>query len=128
MKKLIKWLLVIVVLVGLFLGIYKVFINVDKTSTIYTREFKLKKYDVARISDEVTVKLMSVKDDRCEQIECTKSNEQYATILIYNSNELRFLTLSTVSNTTETIERMDNLIVELINISDDGIVTLKLDH
>ena len=65
MKK-IRRILVGVIILGLLgFGIYKFFIDVEKYNTTYDKYFTLEEMDYAVVEDDVIVKLINIKDDRC---------------------------------------------------------------
>lgn len=130
LRKIKKWVILVVIISLLLFGVYKVFIKCNHINTLIDHEFTLEKMDYATIADEdknLTVKLMGITDERCGEGDCTKNNELVAKIVVLNSNHLSYIKLGDISNKIEKIEKNKmKYNIELINISEDGKVTLKV--
>ena len=63
MKKIIN-IVVTLAIIGLIgFGIYKLFIDGERLNSFFDREVTLEVWDQVSVSDEVTIKLIKVKDD-----------------------------------------------------------------
>ena len=88
MKKIIN-IIVTLVIIGLIgFGIYKLFIDGEKLNSFYDREVTLNIWDQVNIADSVTVKLISIKDDRCLEDTCEREGQFLARFLVFNSKKV----------------------------------------
>ena len=121
MKK-IRRILVGVIILGLLgFGIYKFFIDVEKYNTTYDKYFTLEEMDYAVVDDEVIVKLINIKDDRCLDVSCDREGQFKVKLLLINQHKFTLVDLGTLEPTLVELDKISlEYTLELIRINDDG--------
>ena len=121
MKK-IRRILVGVIILGLLgFGIYKFFIDVEKYNTTYDKYFTLEEMDYAVVDDEVIVKLINIKDDRCLDVSCDREGQFNVKLLLINQHKFTFVDLGTLEPTLVELDKISlEYTLELIRVNDDG--------
>ncbi len=121
MKK-IRRILVGVIILGLLgFGIYKFFIDVEKYNTTYDKYFTLEEMDYAVVDDEVIVKLINIKDDRCLDVSCDREGQFIVKLLLINQHKFTFVDLGTLEPTLVELDKISlEYTLELIRVNDDG--------
>lgn len=113
MKKF-MWIISWVVVLGLLgFGIYKFFIDCDKIETEYDRYFTLGEMDYAVANEDVTVKLLDLKND--------KDTGQYLVrLLVYNDAKIAYVELGSIDPTIVMTDKISlEYTISLIRIEDD---------
>lgn len=130
MKKIINIIVILIFLGALGFGIYKLFIDGEKLNGFYNREVTLNIWDQVNIADAVTVKLISIKDDRCLDEACEREGQFLAKFLVFNSKKAAYIELGELEPTELTIDKLSlEYKIELIDISDDGLsATIKVNE
>ena len=80
MKKAIRIITGLVIVGLLIFGIYKVFIDCERTNTFYDKYFTLDEMDYAVLEDELIVKLLDIKDNRCLDADCDREGQYLGTL------------------------------------------------
>ena len=121
MKK-IRRILVGVIILGLLgFGIYKFFIDVEKYNTTYDKYFTLEEMDYAVVEDDVIVKLINIKDDRCLDVSCDREGQFIVKLLLINQHKFTFVDLGTLEPTLVELDKISlEYTLELIRVNDDG--------
>ena len=130
MKKIINVIIVLIILGALGFGIYKLFIDGEKLNSFYDREVTLNIWDQVNIADSVTVKLISIKDDRCLEDTCEREGQFLARFLVFNSKKVAYIELGELEPQSLTIDKLSlEYNIELVDVSDDGLsATIKVNE
>ena len=128
MKKIINFLLTLVILGLIGFGIYKVFFSGEKLNSFFDREVTLSVWDQVTVSSEVTVKLISIDDNRCKEDDCDREGQFVAKFLVLNSKKMAYIEVGSLDPEPTKIDKLSiEYIVELTNVSEDGkSVTIKV--
>ena len=111
--------LAIIGLIGF--GIYKLFIDGERLNSFFDREVTLEVWDQVSVSDEVTIKLIKVKDDRCMEETCEREGQFLANFLVFNSKKIAYIELGELEPSELTIDKLSlEYKIELVDVSDDG--------
>ena len=121
MKKIIN-IVVTLAIIGLIgFGIYKLFIDGERLNSFFDREVTLEVWDQVSVSDEVTIKLIKVKDDRCMEETCEREGQFLANFLVFNSKKIAYIELGELEPIELTIDKLSlEYKIELVDVSDDG--------
>ncbi len=125
MKKGIKILVTILIIAIIGFGIYKIFIDCEKVTTFYDRDFVLETMDYATIENEAIVKLIGIDDNRCKEESCEREGEMVAKVFVINDHHMTYVKLGTLAETRKELEKL-GIIIELVEIDKDNKVTLKV--
>ena len=112
MKKFI-WIIGWVVVLGILgFDIYKFFIDCEKIETEYYRYFTLSEMDYAVASEDVTVKLIDIKND--------KDTGQYLVrLLVLNDAKIAYVELGSIDPTSVKTDKLSlEYTVSLIRVDD----------
>ncbi len=112
MKKFI-WIIGWVVVLGILgFGIYKFFIDCEKIETEYYRYFTLSEMDYAVANEDVTVKLIDIKND--------KDTGQYLVrLLVLNDAKIAYVELGSIDPTSVKTDKLSlEYTVSLIRVDD----------
>ena len=121
MKKIVN-IVVTLAIIGLIgFGIYKLFIDGERLNSFFDREVTLEVWDQVSVSDEVTIKLIKVKDDRCMEETCEREGQFLANFLVFNSKKIAYIELGELEPIELTIDKLSlEYKIELVDVSDDG--------
>lgn len=121
MKKIVN-IVVTLAIIGLIgFGIYKLFIDGERLNSFFDREVTLEVWDQVSVSDEVTIKLIKVKDDRCMEETCEREGQFLANFLVFNSKKIAYIELGELEPSELTIDKLSlEYKIELVDVSDDG--------
>lgn len=121
MKKLIR-IIVGLVIVGLLgFGIYKVFIDCEKVNTFYDKYFTLQEMDYAVVEDELIVKLLDIKDNRCLESDCDREGQYLVKLIVLNDAKFAYVELGTLEPTSVKLDKISlEYTIELIDVDTDG--------
>lgn len=110
------------VIIGLIIfGIYKVFIDCEKTNTFYNKYFTLQEMDYAVIEDELIVKLLDIKDNRCLESDCEREGQYVVKLIVVNDAKFAYVELGTLEPTSVTIDKLSlEYKIDLIDVDDEG--------
>lgn len=125
MKKGIKILVIILIVIAIGYGIYKLFIDCERVITFYDREFVLETMDYAKIENEAIVKLIGIDDNRCKEESCEREGEMVAKVFVINDHHMSYVKLGTLAETSQDLKKL-GIMIELIEIDKDNKVTLKV--
>ena len=130
MKKIVNIIVVLIILGAIGFGIYKLFIDGEKLNSFYDREVTLNVWDQVNVSDAVTVKLISIKDERCLDESCEREGQFLAKFLVFNSKKVTYIELGELEPKEITIDKLSlEYNIELVDVSDDGkSVTIKVNE
>lgn len=121
MKKIINFLLTLVILGLVGFGIYKIFFDGEKLNSFFDREVTLNVWDQVTVSNEVTVKLISIKDNRCKEEDCDREGQFVAKLLVFNSKKMAYIEVGSLDPEPTKIDKLSiEYVIELTNVSDDG--------
>lgn len=121
MKKLIRIIIGVTLLALLGFGIYKVFIDCDRINTFYDKYFTLKEMDYAVIEDELTVKLLDIKDNRCKGDDCEREGQYIVRLLVYNDAKIAYVELGTLDPLSVSIDKLSlEYTINLIRVDESG--------
>ena len=121
MKKIVNIIVVLIILGAIGFGIYKLFIDGEKLNSFYDREVTLNLWDQVNVSDAVTVKLISIKDERCLDESCEREGQFLAKFLVFNSKKVTYIELGELEPKEITIDKLSlEYNIELVDVSDDG--------
>lgn len=121
MKKIVNIIVVLIILGAIGFGIYKLFIDGEKLNSFYDREVTLNVWDQVNVSDAVTVKLISIKDERCLDESCEREGQFLAKFLVFNSKKVTYIELGELEPKEITIDKLSlEYKIELVDVSDDG--------
>ncbi len=121
MKKIVNIIVVLIILGAIGFGIYKLFIDGEKLNSFYDREVTLNVWDQVNVSDAVTVKLISIKDERCLDESCEREGQFLAKFLVFNSKKVTYIELGELEPKEITIDKLSlEYNIELVDVSDDG--------
>lgn len=121
MKKIVNIIVVLIILGAIGFGIYKLFIDGEKLNSFYDREVTLNVWDQVNVSDAVTVKLISIKDERCLDESCEREGQFLANFLVFNSKKVTYIELGELEPKEITIDKLSlEYKIELVDVSDDG--------
>ena len=121
MKKVINIILWIIVIGAIGFGIYKLFIDGEKLNSFFDREITLNIWDQVNVSDAVTVKLISIKDERCLESDCLREGQFTAKFLVFNNKKITYIELGELDPKKITIDKISlEYKIELIDVSADG--------
>jgi hypothetical protein len=107
MKKIIGAIITILILALIGWFVYYFFIDCEKFDFEYERHFTLTKMDYAVINDEVTIKLINIKDETYVDSDGTKSGEIVYKLIVKDDYRMKFVTLGSFSNPVVKPEKMD---------------------
>lgn len=110
------------VIIGLIIfGIYKVFIDCEKTNTFYNKYFTLQEMDYAVIEDELIVKLLDIKDNRCLDDDCEREGQYVVKLIVVNDAKFAYVELGTLTPTSVTIDKLSlEYKIDLIDVDSEG--------
>lgn len=130
MKKVINIILWIIVIGAIGFGIYKLFIDGEKLNSFFDREVTLNIWDQVNVADSVTVKLISIKDDRCLEDTCEREGQFLAKFLVFNNKKVAYIELGELEPKELTIDKLSlEYKIELVDVSDDGLsATIKVNE
>ena len=121
MKKTIGILMGLVIIGLIIFGIYKVFIDCEKTNTFYNKYFTLQEMDYAVIEDELIVKLLDIKDNRCLESDCEREGQYVVKLIVVNDAKFAYVELGTLEPTSVTIDKLSlEYKIDLIDVDDEG--------
>lgn len=121
MKKLINIVITLVIIGLIGFGIYKLFIDGEKLNSFFDREITLNIWDQVNVSDAVTVKLISIKDERCLESDCLREGQFTVKFLVFNNKKITYIELGELDPQRITIDKISlEFKIELIDVSDDG--------
>ncbi len=121
MKRMIRFLIAILVIGTIGFGIYKFFFDCKKTIGTFGKAFILEnKMDYAVIEDEAVVKLLDVEDHRCSVGDCAGEGQFLVKLLVLNDMKMSYVTLGTKSESKKDIDSLDYMI-ELEKLDDLGV-------
>lgn len=121
MKKIIRIIIILVVLGLLGYGIYKVFIDCKKVNAFYDRYFTLNEMDYAVVEDEVTVKLLDIKDNRCTDDDCEREGQYLVKLIVLNGAKIAYVELGTLDPITVKIDKISlEYTINLIRVDENG--------
>ena len=121
MKKIVNIIVVLIIIGAIGFGIYKLFIDGEKLNSFYDREVTLNVWDQVNVSDAVTVKLISIKDERCLDESCEREGQFLAKFLVFNSKKVTYIELGELEPKEITIDKLSlEYNIELVDVSDDG--------
>ena len=121
MKKLINIVITLVIIGLIGFGIYKLFIDGEKLNSFFDREITLNIWDQVNVSDAVTVKLISIKDERCLKSDCLREGQFTVKFLVFNNKKITYIELGELDPQRITIDKISlEFKIELIDVSDDG--------
>ena len=121
MKKIVNIIVVLIILGAIGFGIYKLFIDGEELNSFYDREVTLNVWDQVNVSDAVTVKLISIKDERCLDESCEREGQFLAKFLVFNSKKVTYIELGELEPKEITIDKLSlEYNIELVDVSDDG--------
>lgn len=126
MKKLIGFILSILIILAIVYGIYKFFIDCERVNTNFGRNFILSKMDYASIDDEAIVKLLDIEDNRCLEDTCEREGQLVVKLLVLNDMRVSYITLGTLSESNKDIEKL-KYSIELVEAS-ESFATIKLNR
>lgn len=127
MRKLIRILVGVLILCLLGYAVYHVFIDVEKYNVDYNKYFALEEMDYAVVGEEVVVKLLNIKDDRCLDVSCEREGQYLVKVFIINNNKFTIVDLGTLEPTKVKIDKLSlEYTIELIEVEDGKTATLKL--
>ena len=121
MKKLIGIISGVVILGLLGFGIYKIFIDCERTNTTYDKYFTLNEMDYAVIDDELNVKVLDIKDNRCKGDDCEREGQYLVRLLVYNDAKIAYVELGTLDPLSVNIDKLSlEYTVNLIRVDEKG--------
>ena len=83
--------------------------------------------DYAVVGEEVVVKLLNIKDDRCLDVSCEREGQYLVKVFIINNNKFTIVDLGTLEPTKVKIDKLSlEYTIELIEVEDGKTATLKL--
>lgn len=126
MKKLINFIISILIILAIVYGIYKFFIDCERINTNFDRNFILSKMDYASIDDEAIVKLLDIEDNRCLEDTCEREGQLVVKLLVLNDMRVSYITLGTLSESNKDIEKL-KYSIELVEAS-ESFATIKLNR
>lgn len=125
MKLRIGWLVVVVLFISLGIYVYNFFNEGNTVREHLNREFVLSVGDIAHINDEVYIKLVEVKDERCKEDDCEREGQKVAKLVTIKNPYIRVVEIGSLTQEEITIKR-SNYKLKLISISEDNEVTLEV--
>ena len=121
MKKIINIIITLVIIGLIGFGIYKLFIDGEKLNSFFDREITLNIWDQVNVSDAVTVKLISIDDNRCKEDDCDREGQFIAKLLVFNSKKMAYIEVGSLDPEPTKIDKLSiEYVIELTNVSDDG--------
>ncbi len=121
MKKIIRIIVGLVILGLLAFAVYKFFIDCERTNTYYEKYFTLDEMDYAVIEDELIVKLLDIKDDRCLDADCDREGQYLVKLLVVNSAKIAYVELGTLSPTSVELDIISlEYTLTLIRVDEKG--------
>ena len=106
MKKIVNIIVVLIILGAIGFGIYKLFIDGEKLNSFYDREVTLNVWDQVNVSDAVTVKLISIKDERCLESDCLREGQFTVKFLVFNNKKITYIELGELDPQRITIDKI----------------------
>ena len=121
MKKAIRIITGLVIVGLLIFGIYKVFIDCERTNTFYDKYFTLDEMDYAVLEDELIVKLLDIKDNRCLDADCDREGQYLVKLLVLNEAKIAYVELGTLEPTSFKLEKISlEYTLNLIRVDENG--------
>lgn len=121
MKKAIRIITGLLIVGLLIFGIYKIFIDCEKINTFYDKYFTLDEMDYAVLEDELIVKLLDIKDDRCLEADCEREGQYLVRLLVLNEAKFAYVELGTLEPTSEKLTEISlEYTLNLIRVDEDG--------
>ena len=121
MKKAIGILMGLVIIGLIIFGVYKVFIDCEKTNTFYDKYFTLQEMDYAVIEDELIVKVLDIKDDRCLESDCEREGQFLVKLIVLNDAKFAYVELGTLTPTSVKLDKISlEYTINLIDVGNDG--------
>lgn len=115
MKKLIKFIVIIALIGFIAYGCYIFFIDINKPIVDFDQTFTLEKYDQARVGNKVTVKLLSIEDNRCKGNDCEREGQYVAKVLVKDDRHVVIEKLGSVGESKKDLsEHKLNYTIELL--------------
>lgn len=125
MKLRIGWLVVVVLFISLGIYVYNFFNEGSSIREHLNREFVLSVGDIAHINDEVYIKLVEVKDERCKEENCEREGQKVAKLVTIKNPYIRVVEIGSLTQEEIVIKRSDYKL-KLISISENNEVTLEV--
>lgn len=125
MKLKIGWFIIVVLFISLGIYVYNFFNGGNNVREHLNREFVLKVGDIAHINEEVYIKLVEVKDERCKEDDCEREGQKVAKLVTIKNPYIRVVEIGSLTQEEIVIKRSDYKL-KLITISEDDEVTLKV--
>ena len=116
MKKAIRIITGLIIVGLLVFGVYKIFIDCERTNTFYDKYFTLDEMDYAVIEDELIVKLLDIKDDRCE-----REGQFLVRLVVLNDAKFAYVELGTLEPVSVKLDEISlEYTLNLIRVDDSG--------
>ena len=121
MKKAIRIITGLLIVGLLIFGIYKVFIDCERTNTFYDKYFTLDEMDYAVLEDELIVKILDIKDNRCLEDTCEREGQYLVKLLVLNEAKFAYVELGTLEPTSVKLDKISlEYTLNLIRVDDIG--------
>ncbi len=105
MKKLIKFIISLGIILFLVWASYKFFFACEEQYADFGHKFILKGYDYAKVGDELTVKLINIKDDRCLDESCEREGQFIVKLLIKDDHHIVIEKLGSVGESKKDLTK-----------------------
>ena len=125
MKRLFSLIITIALIFAISYGVYFVFIDCKKVETSYDRIFTLGEMDYAKVSDNITVKLLQIKDNRCLEKSCEREGQFLYKILVYDKHKFAYVELGSIVDTSKDLEKV-NAQIQFEGIKDDNHASFRI--
>lgn len=123
----IKRIIILLVVIALGYGVYRIFFACNKYSVDFKQNFTLEVFDQAKVNHEAYVKLIGIKDNRCKEENCIHEGQIEYTLVVVNNMRMQFVTLKTLETQNVTIKKTD-YVLELIEGIDEKKATFRLNY
>lgn len=125
--KFVKRIIILLIVVAIGFGIYKVFFACQKYTVDFKQSFTLEVFDQAKVNHEAYVKLINIKDNRCKEENCIHEGQIEYTLVVVNNMRMQFVTLKTLETKTVTIKKTD-YVLELVEGINEKKATFRLNY
>ena len=121
MKKAIRIITGLIIVGLLVFGVYKIFIDCERTNTFYDKYFTLDEMDYAVLEDELIVKLLDIKDNRCLDADCDREGQFLVRLVVLNDAKFAYVELGTLEPVSVKLDEISlEYTLNLIRVDDSG--------
>lgn len=125
MKFRIGWLVVILLFIGLGVYVYNFFNEGESITEHLNRKFTLSVGDIAKIEDEVYIKLIDIKDERCKESDCEREGQKVAKVVTIKNPYIRIVEIGSLTQEEINIKKSDYTL-RMLSISEDDKATFEV--